>query len=177
MRVLCDCITPYKQYMTEIIENVVDGISTPEDLTTENYPCEMTMDRWKGLIVGNRVQIDGALRSVGSRYLDFGVELLESKVSLLDTLRVEGAGWLAIVNRIMWNFRLTFLNARQLKDVPPGLSGVPEDAGLSSPHKEMIDHEKQGNTELAGRGSTQTLPDDQPADCRRTGSGEEDRSP
>ena len=125
MRVLCDCLTPYKQYMTEIIENVVDGISTPEDLTTENYPCEKTMERWKRLIVGNRVQIDGALKSVGSRYLGFGVELLESKVSLLDTLRIEGAGWLAIVNRIMWNFRLTFLNARQLKDVPPGLLHTP----------------------------------------------------
>ena len=46
MRVLCDCLTPYKQYMTEIIENVVDGISTPEDLTTENYPCEKTMERY-----------------------------------------------------------------------------------------------------------------------------------
>lgn len=44
---LPDCLYPYKHYQVEVIENVLDEVSTPADLTSENYPCEGTMTRWK----------------------------------------------------------------------------------------------------------------------------------
>lgn len=40
-------IIPYKHYDAEIIRGVVEGFITPETLGYEDYPCEMTMLRWK----------------------------------------------------------------------------------------------------------------------------------
>lgn len=38
---------PYKQYEKEMIEGVLDGFITPDVLGFEDFPCEMTMERWK----------------------------------------------------------------------------------------------------------------------------------
>lgn len=46
-RNLPDYIFPYKQYESEIIRGVLDGFITCETLGYEDYPCEMTMIRWK----------------------------------------------------------------------------------------------------------------------------------
>lgn len=40
-------ILPYKQYELEVILGVIDGLITSETLGFENYPCEMTMNRWR----------------------------------------------------------------------------------------------------------------------------------
>lgn len=44
---LSDCMVPYKHYGTQLIEDVVDEAVGPDDLETENYPCEATMSHWK----------------------------------------------------------------------------------------------------------------------------------
>ena len=100
---LPDTVTPYKHYSTEIIENVVDEVSTPEDLTTEDYPCERTMKRWIGWIFGSRIQIDSQLKFIGSRLPGFGKELLFSTESLFDALRRRGSGWLCVIHRALYN--------------------------------------------------------------------------
>jgi len=46
-RELPDDIFPYKQYEAEIIRGVLEGFITPETLGYEDYPCEMTMNRWR----------------------------------------------------------------------------------------------------------------------------------
>lgn len=46
-RELPDYIFPYKQYETEIIHGVLEGFITCETIGYEDYPCEMTMIRWK----------------------------------------------------------------------------------------------------------------------------------
>jgi nitrate/TMAO reductase-like tetraheme cytochrome c subunit len=46
-RVLPDYILPYKQYEKEIIVGVIDGLISSDTLGYEDYPCEMTMTRWK----------------------------------------------------------------------------------------------------------------------------------
>lgn len=46
-RRLPENIFPYKQYEAEIIRGVLEGFITPETLGYEDYPCEMTMARWK----------------------------------------------------------------------------------------------------------------------------------
>ena len=40
-------ILPYKQYEAEIIRGVIEGFITCETYGFEDYPCEMTMIRWK----------------------------------------------------------------------------------------------------------------------------------
>lgn len=40
-------IYPYKEYEAEVINGVLEGLITPETLGYEDYPCEMTMNRWK----------------------------------------------------------------------------------------------------------------------------------
>ena len=39
-------IFPYKQYESEIILGVLEELITSDTLGYENYPCEMTMNRW-----------------------------------------------------------------------------------------------------------------------------------
>lgn len=46
-RELPDYIFPYKQYETEVIRGVLEGLITCETYGYEDYPCEMTMLRWK----------------------------------------------------------------------------------------------------------------------------------
>ena len=100
---LPDVITPHKHYAREIIENVVQDICTPDDPETESYPCEKTMERWKDWIASIKHQVDGRLRSVGHRILEFKDTLLFEKTSLLEKLMEDGAGWLAIISRDIYN--------------------------------------------------------------------------
>lgn len=46
-RELPDFIFPYKQYEAEVILGVLEGFITSETLGFEDYPCEMTMLRWR----------------------------------------------------------------------------------------------------------------------------------
>ena len=40
-------LQPYKQYDARIITGVVNGTITSNMIEFEDYPCEMTMKRWK----------------------------------------------------------------------------------------------------------------------------------
>lgn len=40
------CKSLHKEYESEVIKGVIDGLITPETLGYEDYPCEMTMNRW-----------------------------------------------------------------------------------------------------------------------------------
>lgn len=40
-------VFPYKHYETEIINGVLDGFISSETLGFEDYPSEITMDRWR----------------------------------------------------------------------------------------------------------------------------------
>ncbi|MDR1066203.1 MAG: DUF6431 domain-containing protein [Clostridiales bacterium] len=46
-RELPDDIFPYKRYEAEIIKGVLKGRITSDTLGFEDYPCEMTMARWR----------------------------------------------------------------------------------------------------------------------------------
>lgn len=46
-RCLPDYIYPYKQYESEIIDGVISGFITYDTIGFEDYPCEMTMNRWR----------------------------------------------------------------------------------------------------------------------------------
>ncbi len=106
---LPDILVPHKHYEAEVIENVVDGVSTPDDPDTSCYPCERTMIRWKQWILANKAQINGHLRSVAFRLLGFPLEFLHSGKSLLDELQSRGAGWLSAVTHFFLNSNGRFL--------------------------------------------------------------------
>lgn len=46
-RELPDFIFPYKQYEADIIIGVIESLITSDTLGFEDYPCEMTMIRWR----------------------------------------------------------------------------------------------------------------------------------
>lgn len=46
-RELPDFIFPYKQYEADIIIGVIEGHITYQTIGFEDYPCEMTMFRWR----------------------------------------------------------------------------------------------------------------------------------
>lgn len=99
---LPDCLVPYKHYGCEVIENVIDEVSTPEDETTQDYPCETTMMRWKAWFQRNTDNAEGILQAV-SFYLSAEVVSLNTPFSLLSKYRMDGGGWLSSVTRIVIN--------------------------------------------------------------------------
>ncbi len=46
-RELPNFLVPYKQYEMDIIRGVLNGDITCDSIGYEDYPCEMTMIRWK----------------------------------------------------------------------------------------------------------------------------------
>lgn len=99
-----DCMSPYKHYDTELIEDVIDGVVSSDDPGTEDYPCADTMALWKEWAEKNKTNIDGQIRSIGYRLLDFGEELLTSVVSIMEELRRRiSPGWLKAVTRVIYN--------------------------------------------------------------------------
>lgn len=46
-RELPEFLFPYKQYEAEMISGVLEGFITSDTIGFEDYPCEMTMTRWK----------------------------------------------------------------------------------------------------------------------------------
>ena len=49
-RQLPNYIFPYKQYDSEIIIGVIENLITCETFGFEDYPCELTMIRWRARI-------------------------------------------------------------------------------------------------------------------------------
>ena len=101
---LPDCIVPYKHYGSEIIEDVLDEVVGPDDLETEDYPCEGTMKHWKWWFIHNRENIEGQMKSKRNHLLDLGDGFLKSKESLLDEIRKRiSPGWLSAVVYYIYN--------------------------------------------------------------------------
>ena len=102
-RELPDCLVPYKHYATEVISGVLDGIVTPDDDDSADYPCERSMHRWHRWLESNKLRIEGYLKSTGYRLLGFSIGLLESQVPLLGKLRSSQPEWLETVLRFFYN--------------------------------------------------------------------------
>ena len=108
-RELPDCLVPYKHYASEVISGVLDGIVSPDDEDSADFPCETTMRRWHCWLEANRLKIDGYLKSTGYRLLGFPMELLGSRVPLLDKLRSSWPEWLETLFRFCTDFVLLSL--------------------------------------------------------------------
>lgn len=177
---LPDILTPHKHYSTEIIENVVDEVSTPEDLTTEDFPCEKTMARWKKWIQINQTQIDGQLKVIGSTFPGIGKGLLKSKESLLERLRASGSDWLAKINRAIYNAggRIAPLPLRGADQIclvsllSFEVSCLQAKQEVNKPHECTQNQQDKG---LAGRKGTASARDHPSSAGRGTGPGKANR--
>lgn len=103
-RMLPDTMLPYKHYLEETITGVLDEIVGPDDMDSEAYPSEKSMSRWHHWFIFNRMNIDRHLKSINHRILEYGEELLFSKMSLLDYIRSSQLNdWLKIIICYIYN--------------------------------------------------------------------------
>ena len=101
---LPDILVPYKHYQEETVSGVLDGIVSPDDEDSENYPSEQTMIRWHHRFMANRLNIEGQMKSIGYRLLGFHEELLKSGISLLEHMKSSiPDAWLKTVLRYIYN--------------------------------------------------------------------------
>ena len=100
---LPDCLAPFKHYETEVISGVLDGVVSPNDLDSEDYPSVITMLRWLQWLNENLERINGYLRTIGSGLLNLGKDFLFSQDSLLDAIRNKYQNWLEKVLRLVYN--------------------------------------------------------------------------
>lgn len=101
-RMLPDFLAPFKHYPEPVISDVLDGGIDPADV--DDCPSAQSAKRWGQWLMKNKRNIDGYLKSVAHRELDFSEELLKSGVSLLGKLRSSiPGGWLRTILRIIYN--------------------------------------------------------------------------
>ena len=101
---LPDCICPYKHYDAGLIEDVVDGVVSEDDIETEDYPCAETMKHWKWWMQMNETNIEGQMREASHRLFDLDGRFLKSAASLLADVRKRiSPGWLPAVMRYIYN--------------------------------------------------------------------------
>ncbi len=102
-RELPDCLLPYKHYETEIISGVLDGIVTPDDPDSENYPCVETMLLWLTWFTRNLQNIEGLLRRTARSIISDDPNVLSKQGSLLEIMRRRSLNWLERILRIIYN--------------------------------------------------------------------------
>lgn len=77
-----------------------DEIVGPDDMDSENFPSEKSMERWHHWSIFNRMNMEGHIRSSGHRILGYDEELLSSTMSLLSHIRSSIPDiWLKIILR------------------------------------------------------------------------------
>ena len=103
-RLLPDILIPYKQYCSEVVEDVIDEAICSDDIQTEDYPCEKTMERWKKWETELVKNAEGHIRSAAYMILNLSEEFLGSTESLLKRIKERIThGWLAVTLRFMIN--------------------------------------------------------------------------
>ncbi len=102
---LPDCLVPYKHYDSEVICGVIDGIVTPDDEDSEDYPCEETMKRWCLWYLYNQTRAEGFIRNAVYKLLDNNDDFLLSGTPLLKSIKEREVRphWLGYILRIIYN--------------------------------------------------------------------------
>lgn len=99
-------LTPYKHFLTEVIEDAVDDVIQtndhvcPDDISS---PSEQTISKWKIWIERNKRLINEILTRMAVFLVSHGIVSPDSQHTWLDMLREDGAGWLRTVLRFTYN--------------------------------------------------------------------------
>ena len=105
-RQLPDVWLPYKQYEADLIEDVIDGVITEDDLINEghDYPCEITLKRWIDWAEKLMVYAEGHIRMTLHRIFELPYSFLASQLSLLEEIQNRiPQGWLKAIVATMIN--------------------------------------------------------------------------
>ena len=105
-RQLPDIWLPYKQYEADLIEDVIDGVITEDDLIKEghDYPCETTLKRWRDWAGKLMVNAEGHIRTTLHRIFQLPYSFLASQISLLGEIQNRiPQGWLKAIVTTMIN--------------------------------------------------------------------------
>lgn len=100
---LPDCVVPYKHYDTEVISGVLDGVVSADDSDSEDYPVEITMQRWLQWYKDNRSRMEGYLRNAAYLVLEDTALVYETLESYLEAIQKSTIRWLESVIRIIYN--------------------------------------------------------------------------
>ena len=105
-RLIPDDQVPYKHYEGVLIEKVVDGALSEDDmLEIENYPCDDTMARWAAWAEQLKKNAEGDMRLLLHKLSDLKGVLTTTETSLLEGIkhRVQ-KGLMAVAIRLIINF-------------------------------------------------------------------------
>ena len=102
---LPDCVVPFKHYNGGLIEDVIDEKIGVNDIETEDYPCEATMNHWKGWMRANVSVIIGQMEKIKKKQLlDFAMLFPKFReASLMEQTEKQREGWLSVVTRFIYN--------------------------------------------------------------------------
>lgn len=101
-----DIWLPYKQYEADLIEDVIDGVITEDDLIKEghDYPCDTTLKRWRDWVGKMMVNAEGYIRTTLHRIFELPYSFLASQISLLEEIQNRiPQGWLKAIVATMIN--------------------------------------------------------------------------
>ena len=76
---------------------------TTNDLDSEDYPCDKTMERWQQWFTANRDNIEGYLRSAQYKLSDFKKEILFYHESWISYIKQSSQKWLESIIRVIYN--------------------------------------------------------------------------
>ena len=105
-RQLPDIWLPYKQYEADLIEAVVDGWTTEDDLLKDGYeyPCEATLIRWREWAEKLLINAEGHIRMALHKIFDLPDSFLAETNSLLGEIKARiQQGWLNAIVGTMIN--------------------------------------------------------------------------
>ena len=105
---LPDCLSPYKQYATEVIEGALEGIVTPFDEESEDYPSTDSIKRWKSWLYDIRRLLLVTIRTRWSLIPDNILKLVLSNSSLLNFREELHYNWLHLLLKLLYNYLQPF---------------------------------------------------------------------
>ena len=105
---LPDCLSPYKQYATEVIEGALEGIVTPFDTESEDYPSTDSIKRWKSWLYDIRRLLLVTIRTRWSLIPDNILKLVLSNSLLLNFREELHYNWLHLLLKLLYNYLQPF---------------------------------------------------------------------
>ena len=105
---LPDCLSPYKQYATEVIEGALEGIVTPFDEESEDYPSTDSIKRWKSWLYDIQRLLLVTIRTRWSLIPDNILKLVLSNSLLLNFREELHYNWLHLLLKLLYNYLQPF---------------------------------------------------------------------
>ena len=105
---LPDCLSPYKQYATEVIEGALEGVVTPFDEESEDYPSTDSIKRWKSWLYELKKLFLVTIHARWSIIPNNILKLVLSNSLLLSYIEELRYNWLPLLLKLLYNYLQPF---------------------------------------------------------------------